>query len=149
MVTKLHEVTTALPNSKPSRKLGDHGSALWSAITDEYAIEDAGGVELLTQACQALDRAETLRAAIEKDGATIQSPKGLRDHPVLKHELAARALRSARCNAWALTLKLLSRPVALLAVHHTADGAKPCRPAARRSNAHSAAASHLQRSKLS
>ena len=37
---------------KPSRPLGKHGSALWQAVTTEYGIEDAGGVEMLTLACQ-------------------------------------------------------------------------------------------------
>jgi hypothetical protein len=45
--------STGLP---PPRKLGEHGQALWDAITAEYRIEDAGGVEILTQACLAACR---------------------------------------------------------------------------------------------
>lgn len=76
---------------KPSRPLGKHGLALWEAITGEYGIEDSGGVEMLTQACQSLDRAEILAAAIKRDGPVIRHKGMVRDHPCLKHELAARA----------------------------------------------------------
>jgi hypothetical protein len=76
---------------KPSRPLGKHGMALWSAVTGEYGIEDAGGVEMLTQACQSLDRAEELAVAIKRDGAIIRSKGIIRDHPAIKHELAARS----------------------------------------------------------
>jgi hypothetical protein len=57
----------------------------------EYAIEDSGGVEMLTQACQALDRAEALREEIDRDGEVIRTRGTVRDHPALKHELANRA----------------------------------------------------------
>jgi hypothetical protein len=57
----------------------------------EYQIEDPGGIEMLTAACQQLDRAESLREQIDQDGDIIRTKAGLRDHPGLKHELAARA----------------------------------------------------------
>lgn len=75
----------------PPRGLGQHGLALWTAVQAEYAVEDAGGVELLAQACAALDRAEDCREQIERDGSVIRTKTGLRDHPLLKHELANRA----------------------------------------------------------
>ena len=75
----------------PPRPLGEQGLALWAAIQAEYAVEDAGGMELLAQACAALDRAEGCRAEIDRDGPVINSKAGLRDHPLLKHELANRA----------------------------------------------------------
>ena len=76
---------------QPSRPLGKHGAALWQAVTSEYGIEDAGGMEMLTQACQALDRAEELSAAIKRDGPVIKSKGIIRDHPCLKHEIASRS----------------------------------------------------------
>ena len=75
----------------PPRKLGEHGARLWRSIHSEYGISDAGGVEMLAQACQSLDRAESCRAEIDKDGHTITTPSGIKDHPLLKHELAARS----------------------------------------------------------
>ena len=49
----------------PPRNLGPPGLALWNRIQAEYRISDSGGVELLSLACQALDRASaSLSAAI-------------------------------------------------------------------------------------
>ena len=65
--------------------------SLWNRIMSEYRIEDCGGLEILAQACQALDRAETLRSEIERDGDVLRLQGTVRDHPALKHELANRA----------------------------------------------------------
>ena len=83
--------TDAAPATEPSRKLGAAGAALWRSIMGEYAITDSGGLEMLTLACQSLDRAEALREHIDEDGEIVRSKAGPRDHPGLKHELAARA----------------------------------------------------------
>jgi hypothetical protein len=76
---------------KPSRPLGKHGQALWQSIVTEYGIEDAGGVEMLTLACQALDRAEELATAIKEDGAVIRTRGIVKEHPGIKAELANRS----------------------------------------------------------
>jgi hypothetical protein len=76
---------------KPSRPLGKHGQALWLSITSEYGIEDSGGVEMLTLACQALDRAEELGAAIKRDGCVTRTKGIIREHPAIKAELANRS----------------------------------------------------------
>jgi hypothetical protein len=57
----------------------------------EYDIDDVAGAEMLAQCCTSLDRAEALRAEIEGDGSVIRSRGQIKDHPALKHELAARA----------------------------------------------------------
>src|SRR5262249_17959867 len=75
----------------PPRKLGEAGGSLWNRVQSEYLIQDVGGVELLLQACLAADRAEELAAIIDTDGARIMSKSGPKDHPCLKHELAARS----------------------------------------------------------
>jgi hypothetical protein len=90
MATKL-SVVPALTGTKPARTLGNHGTTLWRAIMSEYHIEDSGGIEMLTAACQQLDRAESLREQIDCDGDIIRTKAGLREHPGLKHELAARS----------------------------------------------------------
>jgi hypothetical protein len=65
---------------------------LWFRVQNEFRIDDVGGQELLLQCCLACDRAEELAAIIDQDGARIVSRRGIiRDHPCLKHELAARA----------------------------------------------------------
>lgn len=75
----------------PPRTLGHHGANLWHRIMTEYDIADAGGRELLALACQQLDRAEALKAQIDAEGEVIQTRNGPKDHPALRHELAARA----------------------------------------------------------
>src|SRR5262249_33244064 len=77
----------------PPRTLGYHGASLWNRIMCEYAITDAGGRELLALACQQLDRAEALKAQIDAEGEVIQTRNGPKDHPALRHELAARIRR--------------------------------------------------------
>src|SRR5215510_10308423 len=75
----------------PPRTLGHHGASLWNRIMCEYDIADAGGRELLALACQQLDRAEALKAQIDAEGEVVQTRNGPKDHPALRHELAARA----------------------------------------------------------
>ena len=57
----------------------------------EYNISDAGGIELLAQACAAVDRAEALAECVGRDGVMIYAKQGPKAHPALKEELAARA----------------------------------------------------------
>jgi hypothetical protein len=71
--------------------LREHGRTLWKAVMDEYQIDDIGGLSILRQICSAADRAEELAAQIAAEGQTIKTKSGLRDHPALKHELAARS----------------------------------------------------------
>jgi|SRR5215469_15135591 len=67
-------------------------SAPSAAAVSEYAIHDVGGIELLAQACAAEDTAESLAAAIARDGHVIYSRTGVpRSHPRVKDELACRA----------------------------------------------------------
>jgi hypothetical protein len=71
--------------------LGKTGSTLWQAIMTEYDIRDSGGREILLQACGAADRVQQFAAIIARDGPVIRTKHGPKDHPLLKHELAARA----------------------------------------------------------
>jgi hypothetical protein len=75
----------------PPRDLGASGTALWNSIQREFRIGDAGGVELLLQACEASDRIAGLRARIEADGEVITTRAGPKAHPALRDELAGRA----------------------------------------------------------
>jgi hypothetical protein len=75
----------------PPRPLGDHGKALWARVTSEYDVSDAAGIAMLGEACVMLDRAEELAAEIKADGPVIRIRGQIKDHPALKHELAARA----------------------------------------------------------
>src|SRR4051812_485027 len=77
--------------SSPPRNLGEPGQHLWRTIMSEYDIADAGGREMLAQACAALDRAEACAEHIRHDGEVIRSKAAIKDHPAIKHELANRA----------------------------------------------------------
>jgi hypothetical protein len=57
----------------------------------EYQIGDRGGIELLAQACATVDRVETLRAAIDRDGEVVVVRGVPKAHPALRDELAGRA----------------------------------------------------------
>jgi hypothetical protein len=76
---------------KPPRPLGEHGLSLWNRVQSEYGIRDVGGIEMLAAACAAIERAERLRAVIDEEGEVIVVRGIPREHPALKHELAARA----------------------------------------------------------
>jgi hypothetical protein len=66
--------------------------ALWRRVTAEYDIEDAAGIELLTQSCAAVDLSEALADRIAQDGEVIRTKDGLKVHPAVKDSLAARGL---------------------------------------------------------
>jgi hypothetical protein len=57
----------------------------------EYQIADSGGLEILRQICEAADRVSEFATIIHRDGPVVRSKHGPRDHPLLKHELSARA----------------------------------------------------------
>jgi hypothetical protein len=75
----------------PSRKLGPTGLTLWDRIQNEFRIDDVAGIELLMQACLAADRAQALGDIIDADGERVHTKQGLKAHPCLKDELAARS----------------------------------------------------------
>ena len=81
--------TTVTLNAPPAT-LGKTGASLWRTIMSEYAIEDGGGREILLQGCSAADRAAECAVLIIEDEADGAHSHGGKDHPLLKHELAAR-----------------------------------------------------------
>jgi hypothetical protein len=78
-------------NPAPPLALGKHGLALWGSILAYYEVQDSADLEALAQACAARERADQCRVIIDRKGALVQTPAGPREHPLLKHELAARA----------------------------------------------------------
>jgi hypothetical protein len=97
----------------PPRPLGGHGRALWDAVHSAYQIDDVAGCELLAQACAMADRAEALREAIDRDGEVVHASAGVRAHPALRDELAARAFICKTLERLGLNLeaiKPLGRP---------------------------------------
>ena len=76
--------TRPQPLPQAPRALGAPGLSLWNRVISGDRIEDCGGLEILAQACQALDRAETLRSEIERDGDVLRLQGTVRDHPALE-----------------------------------------------------------------
>jgi hypothetical protein len=76
----------------PPPTLREPGATLWRSIMTEYGITDSGGRAILELACASADRAAECAAIIAEQGAVISTKHGLKDHPLLRHETAARAL---------------------------------------------------------
>jgi len=101
--------------TKPPRKLGDAGLSLWQSIQSEYRIDDAAGIELLMQACEAADRVARLAEGIDKDGEVIETENGPKAHPALKEQLSHRAFIVRTLRALGLNLepvRSVGRPTA-------------------------------------
>jgi hypothetical protein len=97
---------------RPPRTLGQAGASLWSRISEEYDLSDAGGRELLCLICEALDRVERFRTQIDKEGEIVTDAKGhRRDHALLRHELAGRSFISKGLQKLGLTLETPARGV--------------------------------------
>jgi hypothetical protein len=106
-------LTLVDPNAtgpQPPRPLQKHGMALWNAVQAEYGITDRGGVELLCEACQALDRAEGLAAAIARDGEVVYGKSGPKVHPGLKAEVTCRGFVVRTLTRLGLSVEAIKSP---------------------------------------
>jgi hypothetical protein len=68
------------------------GPWLWRSIVTQYDIRDAGGLAILEDACAARDSATSSAEIIATEGRMIRTKSGRREHPLIKLEIAARAL---------------------------------------------------------
>jgi hypothetical protein len=71
--------------------LGRAGAEFWRSIHRDYVIEDSGGHQMLLRICEACDSLASYDEQIERDGPTIRSASGLKEHPLLKVQLATRS----------------------------------------------------------
>jgi hypothetical protein len=105
----IHVDPTSTIASPPS-DLGPAGQRLWNAIMTEYDVSDAGGRALLEQIAFAYERAERLRAGIDRDGEIVRGRAGmLREHPGLKGELAARSFICRSLQRLGVNLESIAR----------------------------------------
>jgi hypothetical protein len=118
------EQTTAVTLLAPPPKLGKAGRTLWQSIMSEYDIRDSGGQQMLLQICEAADRVEEFSATIKRDGLVLRTKSGPKDHPLLRHEQAARSfiIRSlSRLGLDVEPLKTVGRPTSSLGWSPDAD----------------------------
>ena len=99
-----------LTTPQPPRRLGKHGLSLWHRIQHDYAIADAGDIELLMQICTAAERAEQLAEVIAEDGVRFHSKLGPRSHPALREETALRGFIARSLQRLGVTLEVV-KPV--------------------------------------
>lgn len=96
---------------RPPRHLGKPGRALWRSIQDDFGIDDASGLALLTAACEARDRAELAREQIAAEGMTFRDSKGSpKPHPLLAVERDARSAAVAALRALNLDVEPTGSP---------------------------------------
>ena len=75
--------------SPPPLELKKAGRELWVNVVREYEVDDAGSQAVLAEACKAADMAEACRAQIAREGLTIPTRNGVRDHPLIRALLMA------------------------------------------------------------
>jgi hypothetical protein len=80
--------------SPPPADLKQTGRDLWVSILREYEVDDAGSQAVLAEACRAADMAAACREQIKKEGLTIPTKNGVRDHPLIRAALMAQSFMS-------------------------------------------------------
>ena len=95
--------------ASPPSNLGPAGQKIWQSVLTDYEISDAGGLALLEQVAFAYERAERLRVEIDRDGEIIRGRNGMREHPGLRGELAARSFICRSLQRLGVNLEAVSR----------------------------------------
>jgi Phage terminase, small subunit len=83
--------STPLNPAAPPPNLGPAGRNIWQSIIAEYQITNSGGLAILLQIATAYDRQAECAEAIAREGMTIRMKSGLKEHPLLRTELACRS----------------------------------------------------------
>jgi len=103
-------VGTVVTLPQPPASLGEAGLSLWRSIQGQYGIADSGGVAVLQAACECADRVAEIGATIDAQGLMIPGKTGMREHPLLRHEVANRALLGRLISRLGLDIEAL-RPL--------------------------------------
>lgn len=88
--------------SDPPKHLKADARRMWQRLRAEYELDDSAALALLQAACEAYQRAQEARAAIDKAGAVVPDRFGqLKQHPSVTIERDSRgqmiaALRALR-----------------------------------------------------
>jgi P27 family predicted phage terminase small subunit len=77
---------------RPPAHLSREAKSLWRRLVHEYDIQDAGGLAVLLQACESLDRLRQAQAAIAGTGPLLLDRFGQQKaHPMLVTERDSRS----------------------------------------------------------
>jgi hypothetical protein len=87
MPTKVESTPTG---SRPERKLGPDGQALWDKIRGPYEITRKADLETLRLVCEARDKLCAIEQQIKRDGLMVMGRNGIREHPLLRAEAQLR-----------------------------------------------------------
>lgn len=68
----------------PPRELKEAGRDLWVNIINEFVVDDAGSRAVLKEICLTADLVVACREQIAKEGLTIPTKNGSRDHPLTR-----------------------------------------------------------------
>lgn len=83
---------TSLKTLKAPAHLSKEAAGIWKKLSDEYDIQDAGGLEILRAGLEAFDRAQAARVLIEKVGLVIKDRFGaVKPNPLIACERDARS----------------------------------------------------------
>jgi hypothetical protein len=96
VVKKTPTLTVVDPPSKPNpfappATLGEAGRKLWQDLHRDFVLEDSGAHTMLLEICSAMDNLADYDEEIGRDGVTIRTKSGVREHPLLKHRLATQS----------------------------------------------------------
>jgi P27 family predicted phage terminase small subunit len=81
-----------LKTNKAPGHLSKDAKALWQELTNEYAINDSGGLAILKTGLEAWDRAASARMQIDKEGMVLADKyEQKKAHPLLTVEKDNRA----------------------------------------------------------
>lgn len=99
--------STVVDQSKPNplappASLGEAGRKLWHDLHRDFVLEDSGAHTMLLEICSSMDNLAEYDEEIGRDGVTIRTKSGVREHPLLKHRLATQSfvVRSLHRLAW-------------------------------------------------
>jgi hypothetical protein len=71
-----------LPSPPPELKQA--GRELWTSVINEFVVDDAGSKTVLKEICRSADLIADCREQIAREGLTIPTRNGVRDHPLIR-----------------------------------------------------------------
>jgi P27 family predicted phage terminase small subunit len=93
---------------KPPSNLTKEAQALWGKLLDEYSIEDAGGLLLLSTALEAFDRMRECQKIIKKEGLQLPDRFAqMKAHPLTITERDSRSAMMQAIKSLNLDLEAL------------------------------------------